>query len=227
MQVSLTMTPEKTAGSGFGSPGSPEDGDRVQKSDIYIKYDPRTKTGYSLRYWRTTQSTEKCMFQLYRIDGGVGTPLNDTQVLTGVFKPNTELTMRVTGDRLTVEARNTEDAETLTLEGTIVPSEFGGAGVAWYGTVPRGNSNVYSKIEISYAGTESTCAPLLPEPGANADPGAPPELVGKPALSARSTSDGCALGASARTIGLSCAALLAVAAALARRSRARRTTTHR
>lgn len=221
MQVSLTMTPEKTSGAGFGSPGSPEDGDRIQKSDIYIKYDPRTKTGYSLRYWRTTQSAEKCMFQLYRIDGGAGTPLNDTQVLTGVFKPNTELVMRVTGDRLTVEARNTDDAETLALEGTIIPNEFGGTGVAWYGTVPRGNSNVYSKIEISYPGTESTCAPLLPPAGTEA-PGAP-GLGAEPAPSAQASSDGCALGTSARSNGSFCAALLA--AALARRSRARRLTT--
>jgi hypothetical protein len=94
MQVAVTMTPEKTAGSGFGSPGGPEEGDRVQKANLYIKYDPRTKNGYSLRFWRTTLSTQDVMFQLYKIDAGVGTPLNDTQLLTGVFKPTTELVMK-------------------------------------------------------------------------------------------------------------------------------------
>jgi hypothetical protein len=74
MRVALTMTPEKTSGAGFGSPGGPEDENTIQKSDIYIKYDPRTQTGYSLRFWRTTQSTSQCMFQLYRLTNGVGTP---------------------------------------------------------------------------------------------------------------------------------------------------------
>ena len=151
MQIALTMTPEKTSGAGFGSPGSSADGNS-QKSDIYIKYDPRTKTGYSLRYWRTTQSAAACMYQLFRIDNGVGSPLNDTQVLSGVFRPDTELVMKVIGDQLTVDAHNSSNAETLFLEGTITPNDFGGAGVAWYGTVPRGNSNVYSRFEISYPG---------------------------------------------------------------------------
>ena len=158
MQIALTMTPEKTSGAGFGSPGSSADGNS-QKADIYIKYDPRTKIGYALRYWRITQSAAACMYQLFRIDNGVGTPLNDTQVLSGVFRPSTELMMKVVGDHLTVEAHNSTNAETLSLEGTITPNDFGGAGVAWYGTVPRGNSNVYSRFEISYPGVAVEACP--------------------------------------------------------------------
>jgi len=159
MQVDLVMSPEKTAGMGFGSPGSAADGDRIQKSDVYIKYDPRTKTGYALRYWRTTRSAEKCMFQLYRIDKGVGTPLNDTQVLSGVFKPNTSMTLRIIGQTFTVSARNDVDQESLSLEGTIEPNHFGGAGVYWAGSVPRGNSNVYSRIRISYPDRDAATTP--------------------------------------------------------------------
>jgi hypothetical protein len=153
MQIELSMTPEKTEGTGFGSPGSSEDGDRIQKSDIFIKYDPRTRTGYSLRYWRTTQSTERCMFQLFRIVNGAGSPLSARQVLSGVFKPSTQFVLKVSGERLTVRARNDVDDDTLDLEGRIAPNDFGGAGVAWYGTVPRGNSNVYSRFAISYPDT--------------------------------------------------------------------------
>ena len=152
MQVALTMTPEKTEGMAFGSPGGPEDGDRVQKSDIFVKYDPRTKNGYSLRFWRTTESTRKCRYQLYRIVNGVGSPLNDQQAYTGVLKPSAEFVLKVTGTRLIATAKNDVDDETLSLEGTITPNNFGGAGVSWYGTVPRGNSNVYSRFEISYPG---------------------------------------------------------------------------
>jgi len=153
MTVKVVMTPEKTAGQGFGIAGSPADDDpRAQRADIYIKYDARTRTGYALRFWRTIQSAEKCMFQLYKIDNGVGAPVNDQQELTGVFKPNTTITLSVEGDRFTARGSNTTDGETLSLEGAIAPNPYGGAGVYWSGSVPVGNSNVYSKLEISYPG---------------------------------------------------------------------------
>src|SRR5204862_338412 len=106
--------------------------------------------GYALRFWRTTESTKKCRFQFFRIVDGTGTPLDEQQAYTGVFKPNTQLTLKVVGDKLTARARNDVDDDTLSLEATITPNDFGGAGVAWFGTVPRGNSNVYSLFRITY-----------------------------------------------------------------------------
>jgi hypothetical protein len=76
--------------------------------------------------------------------------LNDQRQLNGVFKPNTTITLSVTGSKLTVKGSNSVDGETLSLEGTIAPNTFGGAGVYWSGSVPVGNSNVYSQLEISY-----------------------------------------------------------------------------
>jgi hypothetical protein len=156
MQVDLVMTPEKTEGSGFGAPGGPDDGAKIQKSDIFIKYDPRTQNGYSLRFWRTTESTAKCRFQFYKIVDGVGSPLSDKQAYSGVFKPNTFLTLKVVGSTISVSAHNDVDDETLSLEDTITPNHFGGAGVFWNGSVPRGNSNVYSLFKISYPGTDTS-----------------------------------------------------------------------
>jgi len=153
MQVKVVMTPEKTAGQGFGIAGSPDDDDRNQRADIYFKYDPRTKTGYAVRFWRTIQSAEKCMFQIYKIDNGVGTPLSSQQQLTGVFKPSTTITISVTGSKVTVKGSNSTDGDTLSLEGTLTPNTFGGAGVYWSGSVPVGNSNVYSQLEITYPGS--------------------------------------------------------------------------
>jgi hypothetical protein len=150
MRIDLVMTPEKTAGSGFGSPGSPVDGERIQKSDIFIKYDPRTKNGYSLRFWRTTRSAEKCLFEFYRIVNGAGSPISGKQAFTGVFKPNTFMTIEVVGSAISASAHNDVDKEILSLRDTIVPNRFGGAGVYWNGSVPRGNSNVYSLFKISY-----------------------------------------------------------------------------
>ena len=146
MQVDLVMASEK-AGQGFSVPGSPaESGPRNLHADIYIKYDPRTQNGYALRFWRTTQSADKCMFQLYKIENGTGSPLNDQQVLSGVFKTTTHMTLKVTGTTLSVSATNNVDNETLTLKGNITANRFGGAGVYW----PGGSSTIYSRIEISY-----------------------------------------------------------------------------
>jgi len=151
MQVDLTMYPEKTEGTGFSVPGSPaESGARNLHSDIYIKFDPRTRNGYALCFWRTTQSAAKCMYQLYKIENGVGAPLNDQQVLSGVLKQSTHLTMKVTGNLLTVTAQNTVDKETLSLQGTITPNRYGGAGVFW----PGGSANTYSQLAISYPETK-------------------------------------------------------------------------
>lgn len=147
MQVDIVMTPDKTAGQGFSIPGSPsENGPRNLHSDVYIKYDPRTKNGYAMRFWRTTLSSSKCMFQLYKIANGIGSPIDDRQVLSGVLKPNTKMTLRIVGDKFTADASNTENDETLHLEGVITPNRFGGAGVFW----PGGSANAYSRIDISY-----------------------------------------------------------------------------
>jgi hypothetical protein len=152
MQIKVVMTPEKTAGQGFGIAGSPDDaaGPRNQKADIYIKYDPRTRSGYALRFWRTIQAADKCMFQLYQIVDGVGHPLDDQQQLTGVFKPNTTIVLTVAGNTLAASGSNSTDGETLSLKGIISPNSYGGAGIAWTGSVPFGNSNVISQFEISY-----------------------------------------------------------------------------
>ena len=149
MQVDLMMASEK-AGQGFSVPGSPaESGPRNLHADMYIKYDPRTRNGYGLRFWRTTKSADKCMFQLYKFENGVGSPLNDRHVLSGVFKTTTHMTLKATGTTLAVTATNDVDQETLALQGAIVPNRFGGAGVYW----PGGSSTVYSRIEISYPST--------------------------------------------------------------------------
>ena len=154
MQMKVVMSPEKTAGQGFGIAGSPDDIPRVERADIFIKYDPVTKNGYSLRFWRTIQSAEKCMFQLYKIENGVGKPIDQQQQLTGVFKPNTTITLSIIGSKFTVTGANTTDGEKLALEGVVTPNTFGSGGVYWSGSVPVGNSNVYSQIELTYPGRQ-------------------------------------------------------------------------
>ena len=146
MQIDLVLMPDKTEGTVFAVPGSPNDsGAHNAHGDIFIKYDPRTKNGYSLRYWRTTKSAAACMYQFYKIEDGVGSPLNDKQILTGVFKQNTFLTLKVSGSTISVTAHNTVDDDSLTMDGTIEPNGYGGAGV-W----SSGAATTYSLIKISY-----------------------------------------------------------------------------
>ena len=146
MQVDLVITPDKTEGTVFAVSGSPSDsGPRNYHGDIYIKYDPRTGSGYSLRYWRTTRSAAACTYQFYKIEKGVGSPLSETQVQSGVFKRNTLLTLKVRGSTISAEAHNTVDDQTLSLQAVIAPNKFSGAGVS-----ATGAANIYSQVQISY-----------------------------------------------------------------------------
>jgi hypothetical protein len=146
MQVDLVITPDKTEGTVFAVPGSPNDtGGRNSHGDIYIKYDPITRNGYSLRYWRTIQSAAACTYQFYKIENGVGSPLNDQSVQSGVFKRNTLLTLKVAGSTISASAYNTVDNQTLSLQGTITPNKYGAAGVS-----ATGAANIYSLLKVSY-----------------------------------------------------------------------------
>jgi hypothetical protein len=147
MQVDLIITPDKTEGTVFAVSGSPDDtGARNSHGDIYIKYDPRTRTGYSLRYWRTTRSAAACTYQFYKIENGVGSPLNDQQTQSGVFKRNTYLTLKAAGSIISVDAHNTADDQSLSMQAAITPNAFSGAGVS-----ASGAANVYSQVKVTYA----------------------------------------------------------------------------
>lgn len=150
MSIRLVVTPDKATGQSFAVPGSPDDAHAALNADVYVKYDARTKTGYSLRAWRTTQSATRVMFQFYKIVNGVGTPLGTQQVLTGVLKPNATITVRVDGATISAEGANEVDQETLSLRETIEPNPFGGAGVRWPGSTGVNSRNIFSVIEISY-----------------------------------------------------------------------------
>jgi hypothetical protein len=82
------------------------------------------------------------MFQLHQIHDGIGSPIDDGQILSGVFKPNAKMTLRINANTFSVDA-NTVDGETLHLEGTAPPNRFGGADVF-------GSANAYSGPDISY-----------------------------------------------------------------------------
>ncbi|MCU4677055.1 pectinesterase family protein [Catenovulum sp. 2E275] len=147
MRLKLAFRPDKSAGQVFSVPGSPADsGDNNLHADFLIKYDALSQTGYSLRFWRTTQAADKVMFQLYKIEQGKGTPLSDQQVLSGVFKRNTQIELSVKNNQFSVTAFNSKDDQVLNLSAKIEENHFGGAGISW----PRGSSAIFTLFEILY-----------------------------------------------------------------------------
>jgi len=150
MSIRLVVSPDKATGQSFAIPGAPDEEHAALNADVYIAYDPRTRTGYSLRAWRTTQSATKVMFQFFRHVNGVATPLGPEQQLTGVLKPNATLTVTVDGTTIAAEGRNDIDGETLSLRGTIEPPASGGAGVRWPGSAGVNSRNVFSVIEVTF-----------------------------------------------------------------------------
>jgi hypothetical protein len=153
MDVIVEMDTDKYEGQGFAIPGSPSDipdatGKRGPYSEILFKYDPATRTGYSLRFWRSTRSATAVVFQLYRIVDGHGTPIGEDR-LTGVIKPTTTIRIRTHGSAVEVTGSNTKDEETLALTGTIEPNRFGGAGFFWTASRPSG-SVVLRGLQVDY-----------------------------------------------------------------------------
>jgi hypothetical protein len=147
MDVIVVLNSDKYEGQGFSIAGGPED-DNPKRADIVFKYDPETRTGYALRFWRSIRSATAVEFQLFRIENGKGTPIGDRQ-LTGVLKPVTTLRIEVRGTRATVRGANTTDAETLSLSADIDANGFGGAGFYW-AAAGRGGSAVLHDFRIDY-----------------------------------------------------------------------------
>lgn len=153
MDVTVEMDTDKYEGQGFAIPGSPRDDTAPDEkkgpyAEILFKYDPATRTGYSLRFWRSTRSATAVVFQLYRIIDGHGAPMGEDR-LTGVVKPTTTIRIRTHGSAVEVTGSNTKDGETLALTGTIEPNRFGGVGFFWTASRPSG-SVVLRGLRVDY-----------------------------------------------------------------------------
>jgi hypothetical protein len=102
MSLQLDYSTGKVEGQGFGGSGC--------YLDIYIKYDPATRTGYGLRVERVPATTSGTQWTLYRYDGNEQTALTEG-VLTAAFMPKSVITVSVRGNTLRVAA-STRSAKT-------------------------------------------------------------------------------------------------------------------
>jgi uncharacterized repeat protein (TIGR02543 family) len=103
MSLGLNYSTSKVEGQGFGGNG--------HFMDIYVKYDPATRTGYGLRVERTaTGGSNATMWTLYKYDGDAQTPLTEP-LRTAAFMPKSTINLSVTGSTLRVQA-STESEKT-------------------------------------------------------------------------------------------------------------------
>ncbi len=147
MDVAVDLDTDKLEGQGFAIAGTPEDDGRP-RAEILFKYDPATKTGYALRFWRSIRSATAVEFQLYKVVDGHGTPMGEPK-LSGAIKPTTTLRIMVRGDQVAVKGSNTADGEVLDLSAKIEPNRFGGAGFYWTASRVSG-SVVLRGMRVAY-----------------------------------------------------------------------------
>ncbi len=123
MSLTLNYSTGKVEGQGFGGSGC--------YLDIFVKYDPATRTGYGLRIERVPASTSGTQWTLYRYDGENQTALT-TGTLTSAFMPQSALTVSVTGNTLRVVASTNSKTTPLQVEQNL-PNK---ADISW--TDPSG-----------------------------------------------------------------------------------------
>ena len=134
MTAIVRLTPEKTAGQGFGSAN--------QYQEILIKYDPDTQTGYGIRYTRSSTYTNTIEFQLYEYKDGIGTPIGDMQYMETTFRANCTITLSLEDD--TLSAKIETDYKLGEEQSPVTPLELS-ANVT--------NPNSFGSFEIYHQGT--------------------------------------------------------------------------
>ena len=148
MSAVVDLTPEKTAGQGFGSAG--------QYEELLIKFDPDTQTGCGIHYMRSKSMTNTIEFQLMEYKDGVGTPIGDMQYIQAGFRDRCRITLDLTGTTLTanvssqyVDALTGEGVTPITLTGTITNvTNFGGFEIYHQGST--GGRYVFENVSLNY-----------------------------------------------------------------------------
>ncbi len=150
MELTLHVSPCKTAGQGFGSATG-------QYMDIYIKMDPHTLSGYALRIIRTTANDKAVDFQLMAYNHGIATPISQA-VSSICYRTGCVIRLQVTGHTLTATAHNLNPLPSphrkgltseVRLTASITPSPFGGIGIQHTGSVGA-SATVIEDLQVTW-----------------------------------------------------------------------------
>jgi len=135
MKLTLTVAPFKTAGQGFSV--------AHLYMDVLIKYDAVTKTGYALRFIRTTKHGDAVDCLLMKYENGKAIAISEP-VSTTAYRTLCTITLEVKNKKLvaqvTTSAGQTEKradvVNEVKLETSIIPNAFGGFGIEYNGGSP-------------------------------------------------------------------------------------------
>ena len=143
MSLQLSLDPEKRAGQGFGGPG--------QFQEVYIKYDPVSRSGYGVRYTRVPEDARSVQFQLFSYEKDSAVPISDAK-LSRAFRTGCQIQIEVKGDIILFSAASDADGEhaSVSLSAPITPNRFGGFGLFHTGTVARGNRTSLRHIQVKF-----------------------------------------------------------------------------
>lgn len=146
MHIEMVISPYKTAGQGFSV--------APLYMDILIKLDTKTKTGYGLRFQRTTKYSNAVDCYFVRYDNGKIEPVSK-ETSTSCFRTPCTIKLSVEGNKLRAQAstegnfsnpKHPEIVPIVDITTTIEPSLFGGFGILYNG----GSTTMINSVNISW-----------------------------------------------------------------------------
>ncbi|MDQ7988049.1 MAG: hypothetical protein REI09_00320 [Candidatus Dactylopiibacterium sp.] len=165
MSLALELTPEKIAGQGFGSATD-------QYLEVYLKWDPVSRSGYALRFQRLSadpldnnkpiqSSGNSVRVSMLEYVNGAKTLLPNSYVESSVYMPGMKIAFKLTGSVLTADV-TTRSPQTNTQMGYQLPAEIhfqatvanaasnaGGFGVQFTGSHSAGNRTELERLEVA------------------------------------------------------------------------------
>ncbi|MBD0276701.1 MAG: hypothetical protein ICV81_01870 [Flavisolibacter sp.] len=137
MKLIMTVAPLKTAGQGFSV--------AHLYMDVLIKFDAKTKSGYALRFIRTTKYHDAVDCVLLKYKNGIAVPISEP-ISTTAFRTFCTMTVEVKDNKLKAHVTTSaqEEGESkrdgvlkeVNLESKIEPNVFGGFGIEYNGGSP-------------------------------------------------------------------------------------------
>ena len=147
MQLSILVSPYKTAGQGFSV--------APLYMDVLIKYNPRTKTGYGIRFIRTTKYSNAVDCYFIEYDHNKIKPISEP-ISTNCYRPSCRIDIQVKGNKLSAYAQcesdydkshyPTEVKDVIEISTTIEPNNFGGFGVEYNG----GSTVMLNEVKVKW-----------------------------------------------------------------------------
>ncbi|MEJ6979650.1 hypothetical protein WG906_04265 [Pedobacter sp. P351] len=152
MSLVLQLSPHKAAGQGFGSATG-------QYLDVYIKFDPKTLSGYGLRIERTPMYGNGVRFTLYKFSDGLGTAISDHRY-SSAFLPGCKIELSCRGNIFTARVTTSSPQQSgqkdagleheVNLKAQVQPNSFGGFGVQHTGSTGGASRVMLEGLEARY-----------------------------------------------------------------------------